>query len=324
MKEPLALLVGNATAARLKVIEISSDRMTLDYWFTFPIGILIATIAMASGVEGATFFTPLFIIGLGLPTEVAVGTGLITETFGFSSGVYAYVRKGLIDYQLGRRLLLVTIPVALLGTWLAKSVPGDVLKGALGIGLLAIAVSFLRSPQPAELAVIDQDIKVHQDKAPQTCITDATENTYCYTIAHPAEGRWLAGIGALFLGMVSTGLGEMNGYFLMQRCRVPSKVAVATSVFIVAITALTASVGHVLQFARAGDDTLTTVLSIVVFTAPGVLIGAQLGSIVASRLPHQLLERSMGILFVMVGAILLGEITLHNQPIAIAWLQNLG
>ncbi|RZM79843.1 sulfite exporter TauE/SafE family protein [Leptolyngbya iicbica LK] len=298
--------------------------MSLEYWFTFPIGVVIATIAMASGVEGATFFTPLFIIGLGLPTEVAVGTGLITEAFGFSSGLYAYVRKGLIDYQLGGRLLLVTIPLALLGTWLAKSIPGDVLKGILGVGLFAIAVSFLRSPKPAAIAVLDQDIETHQDSHPQTCITDATNATYCYTIAHPTEGRILAGLGALFLGMVSTGLGEMNGYFLMQRCRVPSKVAVATSVFIVAITALTASIGHVVQFAHAGDDTLTTVLSLVIFTAPGVLIGAQFGSIVANRLPHHLLERSMGILFVLVGAILLGEITLHHRAIALAWLQNLG
>lgn len=64
--------------------------MTLQYWFMLPIAILIATTAMASGVGGATFFAPLFIIGLGLPPEVAIGTGLITEVFGFASGLYAY------------------------------------------------------------------------------------------------------------------------------------------------------------------------------------------------------------------------------------------
>jgi uncharacterized membrane protein YfcA len=41
--------------------------------------------------------------------------------------------------------------------------------------------------------------------------------------------------------MISTGLGELNGYFLLQRCRVPSKVSVATSIFVVALTALSAS-----------------------------------------------------------------------------------
>ncbi len=296
--------------------------MSLEYWFTFPIAVLIATIAMASGVEGATFFTPLFIIGLGLPTEVAVGTGLITEVFGFSSGLYAYMRKGLIDYKLGRMLLLITIPVALVGTWAAKGIPGDVLKGILGVGLFAIAASFLQSPEPEALTVIDHDIKAHQDKEPQTCITATTGETYCYTVANRTEGRLLSGIGALFLGMVSTGLGEMNGYFLIQRCRVPSKVAVATSVFIVAITALTASIGHVIQFARVGGDTLATVLNLVIFTAPGVLMGAQLGSIVANRLPQKLLERSMGVLFILVGAIVLGEIILRNRETAATLLHR--
>ena len=163
--------------------------MSLEYWFMFPISVLIATIAMASGVEGATFFTPLFIIGLGLPTEVAVGTGLITEVFGFSSGLYAYVRKGLIDYKLGQMLLLVTIPVALVGTWAAKGIPGDVLKGILGVGLFAIATSFLRSPEPEALTAMDLDIKEHQDKEPQTCITSATGETYCYTVANRTEGQ---------------------------------------------------------------------------------------------------------------------------------------
>ncbi len=63
--------------------------MTFEFWFMLPIAIMIATIAMASGVEGATFFTPLFILALGLPAEIAIGTGLITEVFGFSSGLFA-------------------------------------------------------------------------------------------------------------------------------------------------------------------------------------------------------------------------------------------
>ena len=46
--------------------------MTLEYWFMLPA-------AMASGVEGATFFAPFFILVLRLPPEVAIGTGLITD-----------------------------------------------------------------------------------------------------------------------------------------------------------------------------------------------------------------------------------------------------
>jgi hypothetical protein len=61
--------------------------ITLHYWFMLPVAVLVTTPAMSSGVEGATFLGPLFMLALGLSPEVAIGTGLITEFFGFASGL---------------------------------------------------------------------------------------------------------------------------------------------------------------------------------------------------------------------------------------------
>ncbi|MEJ2600830.1 MAG: hypothetical protein P8Z00_21035 [Anaerolineales bacterium] len=60
--------------------------MSLEYWYMLPVSILVATTAMASGVEGATLLAPLFILALRLPLDIAIGTGLITDVFGFGSG----------------------------------------------------------------------------------------------------------------------------------------------------------------------------------------------------------------------------------------------
>ncbi len=285
--------------------------MTLQYWFMFPIAVLIATIAMASGVGGATFFSPLFILALGLPPEVAIGTGLITEVFGFASGVFAYARKRLIDYRLGLALLMATIPMALLGTWAAGWIDPDILKVVLGVGLFAVALSFLRAPEHKDVKRMDAAIEEEYggEKAETCLLTEEGEEIH-YTVCNRTEGRLIAGIGGLFVGMISTGLGELNGYFLMQRCRVPSKVSVATSVFVVAITALVASGGHMVRFVHSGGDTINTVLSIVLFTVPGVILGAQLGSRVASRIPQRVLERGLGVLFILVAALTLGEVIL--------------
>ena len=285
--------------------------MTLEYWFMFPISILIATIAMASGVEGATFFTPLFILALGLSPEIAIGTGLITEVFGFASGLYAYARKRLIDYKLGVALLTATIPMALLGTWVAGYVPSEFLKVILGGGLLAIAISFLRAPEPKEVGHLDEAIqKEYGGEKAETCLVTREGEEICYTVCNRIQGRFFAGLGGLFIGMISTGQGELNGYFLLQRCRVPSRVAVASSVFVVAITALVASTGHFIKFVQTGGETLSIVLSLVVFTVPGVLIGGQLGSLVSSRISQHLLERGLAILFIFVAALTLGEVIL--------------
>lgn len=287
--------------------------MSLQYWYMLPVSILIATIAMASGVEGATFFSPLFILALSLPPEIAIGTGLITEVFGFASGLYAYIRKRLIDIRLGVTLLTVTIPMALLGTWVAGYVEADILKTMLGVGLFAVAASFLRAPELAEVALLDGAIQEEYggEKA-ETCLITADGEEIRYTVCNRTEGRMISGLGGLFIGMISTGLGELNGYFLLQRCRVPSKVSVATSVFVVAATALTASIGHAVQLVQGSHNELSTVLNLLLFTVPGVVIGGQMGAAVAGRIPQRVLERSMGVLFVLVGALMLGEVVVRG------------
>lgn len=283
--------------------------MTLEYWYVFPVAVVFAATAMASGVGGATFFAPFFIIGLGLPPEVAIGTGLITEVFGFASGVYAYSRRKLIDYRLGASLLVATVPAALAGAWVSGSIAPETLKVILGTGLFAVALSFLRTPKQAEVMRLDEAIDRDYGRARgETCLTPATGEPICYTVCNRLEGRTIAGVGGLFVGMISTGLGELNGYFLLRRCRVPSKVSVATSVFVVAVTALSAAAGHLAQFVRSGPEVLATVGSLILFTVPGVVVGAQLGSALASRISQHALEGAMGLLFLGVAALTLGEV----------------
>lgn len=276
-----------------------------------PVAIVVATIAMASGVGGATFFAPIFILALRLPPEVAIGTGLITEVFGFASGLYAYAHKKLIDYSLGINLLVVTIPAALVGTWVAGSIEPNILKVILGVGLFAVALSFLRAPEHKDVVRMDEAIdEEYGGEKAETCLTTAEGEQICYTVCNRAEGRTIAGVGGLFVGMISTGLGELNGYFLLQRCRVPSKISVATSVFVVALTALSAATGHLFQFAQTGGEVLITVFNLVIFTVPGVIIGAQLGSSMASRISQHTLERALGLLFILVALLTLGEVML--------------
>jgi uncharacterized membrane protein YfcA len=274
----------------------------------FPVAIVVSTIAMASGVGGATFFAPILILGLRLPAEVAIGTGLMTEVFGFASGLTAYIRRKLIDFKLGWGLLIVAVPAAVLGAWLANRVPPEILKTILGMGLVALALSFLRAPDHQDVERLDDAIEDdHKGDVPgMTSLTTAEGEVIRYTVCNRTEGRTLAAIGALFMGMISSGLGEINGFFLLQRCRVPSRVAVATSVFVVAVTALSAAVGHLIQFMDSGPEVMSTVLSIVMFTIPGVVLGGQIGPVLGSHISQKVLERGLGVIFLIVGGIMIG------------------
>ena len=283
--------------------------MLFEFWFMLPVAVLIATIAMGSGVEGATFFSPFFMIVLGLDPVTAIGVGLITEVFGFSSGLYAYYTRDAIDYKMGRELLLVTVPAALFGVWVAHFVPADILKAILGMGLIIVAMSFLRTPDDDLEQQFDARAQQPKERA-ERCLVTTDGTQHCYTVFNRAEGLLTGGIGGTFIGMLSTGLGELNGYLLLQRCRIPSTVAIATSVFVVAITALAASVTHAVQLATADAEAFSQVLRILLFTVPGVLVGGQLGPAVAARIPDETLERGMGVLFLLVAAIVIADAAL--------------
>lgn len=285
--------------------------MSVEYWYMFPISILIATTAMASGIEGGTFFAPLFLLALGLPPDVAIGTALVTEVFGFASGLFAFARKKLIDYKLGMTMMLVTVPLALLGSWISGWADPNLLKTILSLGLLALAYVMLKPPKKGEIAALDRKIEAEiKETSWESCLTTAEGERICYTVCNKHEGMIITGIGGLFMGMISNGLGHMNGFFFLKRCKLPSKVAVATSVLIVAVTVLSASAGHFVRFAREGGEALSTVLSLVIFTVPGVIIGGQIGPLVASKISQQLLEKALGAIFVLIATLILGEMLL--------------
>jgi uncharacterized protein len=62
------------------------------YWFMLPVCIMVASIAMLSGISGAARLTPIFLTGFPLfsvpwlSTVAAVGTSLFLETSGFGTG----------------------------------------------------------------------------------------------------------------------------------------------------------------------------------------------------------------------------------------------
>jgi len=277
--------------------------MTLEYWFMLPIAVVFATVGTASGVGGASFFAPFFALVLGIPPEAAIATALATEVFGFASGLHRYARRRLVDYRLGRMLLLGTIPAALFGVWIGSRIEPEILKAILGVGLFAVAANGLRAPDKEQVAHLDAEIAEACDTGQgQVCLLTADGKEIHYTTCNRTEGWLIAALGGLFKGMIATGLGELNDDFLLERCRVPSRISVATSVYVVLFTTLAASLAHLLQLGLAGGHELTTMGSLLVFTVPGVILGGQVGPWLTRCLPQRAFERGLHLFLLMVAA----------------------
>jgi len=279
----------------------------MEFWYLLPISILIATIAMSSGIEGATFFAPLFIIGLSLDPEIAIGAALVTQTFGFASGIIAFGKKKIIDYRLGFTMLSVTIPASLVGVWASGQIDSTIIMGILGTALLVVSISLLLNPE--DMSVLSD---ADERGVVRKLITSDGEEIN-YKICHREEGALAGGVGALFLGMVSTGLGVLNNYVLLQRCRVPVRVSIATNVFIIAVTTLVASIGHVYQLSDIQDNELMRIIEITAWTVPGVIIGGQLGPMIVNKISKKILKKAVSILFILVGLVMFAQLIFGTQ-----------
>lgn len=280
--------------------------ITLEYWFMLPLSILIATIAMSSGIGGAVFFSPLLMIGLRLEPGVAIGIALATELFGFSSGLLAYAKAKLIDYKLGINLLMFSVPFAILGTIYGKQVPADILKTIFSVGIIFIGYQLYTSWREEEREKAEESNSKEFETKHESQLTDRTGKVYKYTICNKGMGRMFASIGGAFLGMISVGLAELQEYHLVARCKVPTAVAVATSIFVVVITVLVASVGHFYEFIfHSSPATLSQVLNVIAYSIPGVIIGGQIGPKLQKIIPADIMKIAIAILFVAIGFFML-------------------
>lgn len=279
--------------------------LSFEYWFLFPISAIIATIAMASGIGGAVFFSPLFMLALKLDAKIAVGTALITELSGFSSGLVAYIKTKLIDYQLAKNLLLFSIPFAVLGLFLADYFPDVVLKAIFAVGLIFIGLQLFTSWRKEEREKHEAAHEEEFKKDYESCLIDNEGQEYRYTICNKNMGRMFAAIGGAFVSMISVGLAELQEYQLVARCKVPTPVAIATSIFVVVITLLVASAGHIYEFASRNISDLTEVINLAIFTVPGVIIGGQIGPKIQKWLPDDKTKISISILFLVIGVFML-------------------
>lgn len=280
--------------------------MTFEFWYLFPLSILIATTAMATGIGGAVFFLPLFMLVLKLEPSVAVGTALATELFGFSSGLVGYLRRRLIDFKLGLTLLMFSVPAAIVGSLSSDAVPSVVLKAVFAIGLIFIGSQLYSSYRREEREKLNKEIEDESRAEHESVLVDSAGKEYKYTVCNKDQGLLFAAIGGAFLGMMSVGLAELQEYHLLARCRVPSPVAVATSIFVVVVSVFFASLGHFYNFTVAADSgVLTQVLSVVAFTIPGVILGGQIGPMLQARLNPDVAKLGIAFLFISVGIFIL-------------------
>ena len=272
----------------------------------FPVSILVATCAMLSGIGGAALFTPIFILIFPLlgPEYVlesmiaAIGTALLTQTFGFLSGFIGYYRRRLIDFELAWRLLRVSVPVGVIGALTASLVHDSVLLVSYAALVTVLAFVIQRSRVPKLQQGSDKD------GGRRRSMTDSRGINYEYESPRFRPFDYaLSGIGAFLTGMVSVGIGEVTVSQLTRK-GLPIAVAAATSVMVVIVTVALASTTLFAQLISSGGWQAVP-WNLICYDIPGVLIGGQIGPRLQGYISHRTMRRAISVLFIILAVAML-------------------
>ncbi|HCP00660.1 MAG TPA: hypothetical protein DIT35_04125 [Rhodospirillaceae bacterium] len=280
------------------------------YWFMFPVSMGVATTAMLSGIGGAALFAPIFLIIFPIlgseyvlaGTAAAIGTALMTEVFGFSSGFVGYYRKKLIHFRSAYPFLIVALPVAVVGALLLATLQHQeaLLKAAYALLMLILAPIIFRHQSSQGMGATT----IEAAKGPGgELVRVAAADGQIYEFKKPRQGMGggaTTGVGSFLTGLLGVGVGEVIMPQLVKRNRVPLPVAAATSVFIVIVTIAAASFTQVSALIAAGGANAIP-WNLVCYTIPGVIIGGQIGPRLQGKISQRTMEKTIATLFAIIG-----------------------
>jgi len=244
--------------------------MSFEYWYMFPVAVVIAILANSSGFSGGVLFQPIYNLFMNIPIQNAVATGIATETIGMTSGALRYLYYRMIDLPIAFTMIMLTIPGVVLGNHALIVISGDLLKLILGFIIIFIAtMQFFHAVKKSY--GLKQSVPV--------------EDIYPF--------MWIPPLGGFFSAATGTGVCEMSQPLLERGLNLKTKKANATAIMIEAVA-----------------DWIITILNlhaglimweIWIFTGTGVIIGGQIGPYISRFLPERLIKIIFSVAIILIG-----------------------
>jgi uncharacterized protein len=256
------------------------------------------------------FFSIVFpLLGHRLAPVQAVEVGLLTEIFGFLSSTSAFWRAGLIDFRISVFALSFAVPTAIIGGISAHVLPAHWLLVIVGVALILFGFLLIGETR-------GMDYWQENDEEPFAGHMDRRGRTYQYQRRNDGWRASIAGIGGVFQGLVGFSAGEVSTVEQVLR-GIPVRLAAGNAHLIIAAASVSAAVTHLTVDATTGSRIPWNILAA---TVPAVLIGGQIASLVAGRMPQNVLRYVLSTFLAFVGMLSLYRASLAPELRWPAWI----
>jgi len=249
---------------------------------------LVGIASSLMGVGGGFVIVPALAMIYGIDPRSAVGTSSLMIVFTAISSTVAYAMQRRIDYRIGPLMALGTVPGGILGAYATSLVKSKELAALFGIFEIAIALRM----------AIDSNEGAREGGRGgrwvwERVLVDSKGEEFRYRINLP-PALAMSFFGGLASGFFGIGGGAVLVPVMVLVAGIPMHLAVATSMFIMIFTSISAAATHVLL----GN----VLLEYSILLAIGIIGGTQIGAKVARRLRAKWLRRVFGLFLIFIGA----------------------
>jgi hypothetical protein len=263
---------------------------------SFPIlltlGFLIGAPASMVGLGGGFLIVPLLILIFQLPAQNAVAISLMAMSGTTISAAISYWKQRRIDYKLALLYDVLDVPGVVIGAYLTKFFPSNLLTGLCGLFIMSISLLMARNKQMGIIAHMDTMKNVEKNVGWKRKIKDSSGKEFRYVIRRPVFALVSSLLGGLITGLSGLG-GGITDTTTMVLLGVPPHVAVASSEFAMALTNGAGVVAHGflenILFEHAVPLTI------------GTIIGAQVGSSFSRHVKAGVLRRILSLIAFLLG-----------------------
>ncbi len=246
------------------------------------------------GIGGALILTPVLVF-FGVPIKFAIGSGMVAIVATSSGSASSYVKDGLSNIRAAFYLEMFTAGGALIGAVITRLIAPVYLYFFFAAFLCTSFYGIGGRMRAEQQPVVKQDSLAAALKLEGAYYDKPLKKEVRYKLTRPllaGPGMFVAGVAA---GMLGIGAGAFKTTVQELVMGMPSKVATATSNFIIGMTAL------------AGASVYLTSGYVYLNLAATLAIGTTVGSLAGARVLPKLTNRNIRALFMVVLVVLIAE-----------------